>query len=100
AVSAIWSGQPSSAAAAAILLMTRLMFFSLFSAASQRQFDMASKAAFTASCALLESPGTDAISKRFLASSVILVMGFSSHSSEEHPLGTGIRTGAHTMPTP
>jgi hypothetical protein len=62
------------------------MFFSLLSAASLRQLDMASKAAFTASCALLESPGTDMESKRFLVSSVDLVMAISPLAhSEERP---------------
>src|SRR5262245_42138323 len=58
AASTICSGHPSAAAAAAIFSMTCLLFFSLLSANSLRQVDMASKAAFTASRALFESPGT------------------------------------------
>jgi hypothetical protein len=66
--------------------MTRFMFFSLLSVASLRQLDMASSAAFTASCALPESPGTDAESKRFLVSSVDLVTAISPLThSEERP---------------
>src|SRR5215831_17626619 len=59
AASTICSGHPSAVAAAAIFSMTSLLFFSLVSAVSLRQVDMASKAAFTASRALFESPGTD-----------------------------------------
>jgi hypothetical protein len=36
-----------------------LLFFSLVLAASLRQVDIALRAAFTASCASFESPGTD-----------------------------------------
>src|SRR5262245_54640791 len=68
AASTTWSGQPSSAAAAAIFSITRLMFFSLLSAISLRQFDMASKAAFTDSRALRESPGIAMGSKRWFVS--------------------------------
>lgn len=52
-------GHPTAAAPAAILSITRLIFFSPFSAISVRQVDIASKASFTASCALAESPGTN-----------------------------------------
>src|SRR5215813_11046597 len=44
------------------------MFFSLSSAISLRQFDMASKAAFTDSRALRESPGIAMGSKRWFVS--------------------------------
>src|SRR5262245_41987212 len=72
AASTICAGHPSSAAAAAIFSIIRLMFFSLLSATSLRQVDMASKAAFTASLALYESPGIDMGSKLRLASADLL----------------------------
>src|SRR5262245_24830532 len=74
AVSTTCSGQPSSPAAAAIFSITRLMFFSLLSAISLRQLDMASKAAFTDSRALRESPGIAMGSKRWVVVSVDWVM--------------------------
>src|SRR5262249_45880696 len=61
--STICSGHPSVRAAAAIFSMTCSLFFSVFSAVSMRQVDIASKAAFTAFRASSDSPGTDIRSK-------------------------------------
>jgi hypothetical protein len=67
---------------------------------------MASSAAFTASGALFESPGTDMDSKRFLVSSVDLVMGFllslgfSSYLIWKDALQGNFGTGGHMRPQP
>src|SRR6516165_385260 len=59
AASTICLGHPSAEAATAILSITCLPFFSLVSAISLRQVDIAFSAAFTASRASFVSPETD-----------------------------------------
>src|SRR5262245_48359285 len=55
--------------------MTFLLFFSLVAAASIRQVDMASKAAFTASRALFESPADTALKLRGVTSKLFCMVG-------------------------
>jgi hypothetical protein len=56
------------------------MFFSLSSAISVRQFDMASKTAFTASLALYERPGIDIGSKLRVVPADLLCVAMSAAS--------------------
>src|SRR6516162_1698533 len=85
AASTTCSGHPSAAAAAAILSMTCLLFFSLVLSVSLRQVDIALRAAFTASRASFESPGTDTgLKLRGVTSTNLLcIVGFSSRFSTE-----------------